>query len=49
MPAASLLQLVSVVALDACFAAIVGTLSARIWLRGSSSSPHHGDVVRSLR
>ncbi|MFL6629467.1 MAG: copper resistance D family protein [Vitreoscilla sp.] len=49
MSAASLLQLVSVVALDACFAMIVGTLSARIWLRGSSSSPHHGDVVRSLR
>jgi len=48
MSAASLLQLVSVVALNACFATIVGTLSARIWLRESSSSTHHGDVVRSL-
>lgn len=48
MSAASALQLGSTVVLNASFAMVVGTVAARIWLRGSSGSSHLGGVVRSL-
>ena len=49
MSAASMLQLTSTVLVNLCFALVMGTLTARMWLRGSVASARHAYVVARLR
>jgi len=49
MSAASLLQLGSVVLLDAGFSWVVGTLFARLWLRSRAAGPSESSVFTALQ
>jgi putative copper resistance protein D len=48
MSAASLLQISSAFLVNACFALVVGTLTARIWLQASAGQVRHAVVVGAL-
>jgi putative copper resistance protein D len=48
MSATSVLQVGSTVLLNASFVTIVGTLTARLWLRSSAGPEHHARIIDAL-
>ncbi len=48
MDAASMLQVGSAVLVNVCFSLVVGTLTARIWLRGGAEAARRAHIERTL-